>query len=161
MSASRAVSIGGALGALLWAAPAAARAPEGFGIGVIGGDPEALVSWAWRPGDEWYLQGSAGWDLRDDAVHATVDYVLQPMILDVPDAPNVRFPLYVGVGARLRVGDGWDGEDEGLGVRVPFGISVTPTSVPLDFFLEIAPAVILFPQTEGELDGGLGVRFYF
>ena len=149
------------LALLLWSAPAAARAPGGFGIGVIGGDPEALVSWAWRQGDEWYLQGSAGWDLRDDAVHITVDYVLQPKILDVPDAPGLRFPLYVGVGARLHVGDGWGDENEGLGVRVPFGMSMMPTDVPIDVFLEIAPAVIVFPQTEGELDGGIGIRFYF
>lgn len=157
---ARAATLGITL-SLLGGAPALARPPEGLGIGVIGGDPEALLSVAWRPSDEYYIQGSAGWDLRDDAVHVTCDYVLQPMILDVPDAPNIRFPLYVGVGARLRVGDDWHGEDEGLGIRVPFGITLLPTQVPLDFFLEIAPALIVFPSTEGELDGGLGVRFYF
>lgn len=160
----------GLVSTLLWGLAATAHAsdgPYGFGIGVVAGDPSGL-SFGYRPGDEWMLQAAAGWSLVNDRLHLNVDYLYNITILQAPDAGGVSFPVYVGVGGRLRLGDDWDDDwdndgwdDEGVGLRVPIGIAVLPDRAPFDVFLEIAPAIILIPETEGEVDGGIGARFYF
>jgi len=155
------------LGAALWCPSAlASDGPYGFGIGVVAGEPSGL-SLAYRPGDQWMLQAAAAWSFPNNRLHLNLDYLYNITILDAPELGDVRFPVYVGIGARLRMGDDWDRnwdgdwDHEGLGVRVPIGIALLPDRAPFDVFLEIAPALILIPATEGELDGGIGARFYF
>lgn len=155
------------LASTLWCPSAlAAGDPYGIGVGVVAGDPSGL-SFAYRPGDQWMLQAAAAWSFTADRLHLNVDYLYNITLLEPPDVGDVRFPVYVGVGARVRIGDNWsrnwDGswDHEGLGVRVPIGIALLPRRAPFDVFLEVAPAIILVPETDGELDGGIGARFYF
>lgn len=50
----------------------------------------------------------------------------------------------------------------GLGVRVPLGIEFRPEGLrALGLFGEIALRLQIVPYAYGELDGGIGVRFYF
>ena len=143
--------------------PALHGPPDGFGVGVVLGDPSGL-SLAFRPGDPWFIQAAAGWSLVRDSLHVSADYCMNVVILDTPDLPRMRFPVYVGVGGRLRLGENggrWDDDEPGLGVRVPVGMTLLPTDVPIDVFVEIVPVLQLFPETDGTLDGGIGARFYF
>lgn len=154
--------------ALPGVAAAATGDPYGFGLGVVIGDPTGL-SFAYRPGDDWTLQAAAGWSLTRERLHLNVDYLYTLVVLEPPETPQLAFPVYVGVGGRLRVDDdgGWDDDwdddwdDEGLGIRFPIGMAMLPKQVPFDVFVEIAPAVNLIPETEGGFDGGIGARFYF
>lgn len=143
---------------------------SGVGLGVVVGDPTAL-SLAWRPGDTWYLQAALGWNLNSDRFALNVDYLMTLTTLHSADAGSVSFPIYVGVGGRMRVDDDdwddwgdddWDNdEDSSLGLRVPVGLSILPTKIPMDFFVELAPVVELIPATDLDLDAGIGARFYF
>ena len=80
---------------------------------------------------------------------------------------NVRgkFPVYAGVGGRLKLkeenrGKGRNDSDVLLGVRVPFGISYLFADMPIDLFFEIVPILDLVPDTDLDLNAAIGARFY-
>lgn len=137
------------------------RSPQGFGLGVVLGDPTGL-SFAWRPNEAWLVQAHVGWSLTNERLRLSADYLWNFAHLNAPGAPALDFVPYVGVGGRARIGDD-DHHDHGtgIGVRVPVGMAMLPSDVPIDVFLELAPVLLLFPDTDFELDGGLGARFYF
>lgn len=66
-----------------------------------------------------------------------------------------RVPFYFGFGGRVVLG-----EDAVLGARFPFGIGKTLDNTPVEFFLEIVPILDLAPDTEFDLNGAVGVRYY-
>lgn len=71
---------------------------------------------------------------------------------------SIPIPLYYGVGAQyLYVRD----VDSYIGIRGTFGAAIEPRSIPFDFFLELSPALWLFPEPDFDLQGGLGARFWF
>lgn len=143
------------------AANAFNRSPQGFGVGVVLGEPTGL-SLAWRPNEAWLIQGHVGWSLSNERLRLNVDYLINLAHLNAAGAPNLDFTPYVGIGGRARIGDDdRHDHDTGIGVRVPVGMAMLPSNVPIDVFLELAPVVLLFPDTDFELDGGLGARFYF
>ncbi|MCK6548224.1 hypothetical protein L6R52_20420 [Myxococcota bacterium] len=65
---------------------------------------------------------------------------------------------YVGIGGHLGVRED---DDAFLGLRIPLGLSLMISSVPLEVFAEIAPGMGVLPRTAALIDGGLGLRFYF
>ena len=73
--------------------------------------------------------------------------------------------FYWGVGALVSQGasvvddSGWRGAD--VGARAPFGIELTLRSVPLQFFAELAPSVLLLPNVALGLMGAFGARWRF
>jgi hypothetical protein len=137
------------------------HAPGGLGLGLVAGNPSG-ISWALRSGGDSYFQGAVGWSLSDDRLETSLDYCRTLETLDVPEAPNLTFPIYVGLGGHLQIGDGEYREDEaGLGLRVPVGLAMVPRSFSADVFLELAPSMRLFPETDFTLDAGLGARIYF
>ena len=46
-------------------------------------------------------------------------------------------------------------------MRVPFGIAYLAATVPLEFFLEIVPVLDLVPDTDVDIEGAIGFRYYF
>jgi hypothetical protein len=75
---------------------------------------------------------------------------------------------WFGLGARYAVGRTPLHSDVPLhntgdhfGIRVPFGISYVTRGVPVEVFVEIAPALGFIPNPLAALDGGLGVRVGF
>lgn len=139
------------------------------GLGVVLGDPTAL-SMAFRPNDDWYIQGALGWNLTTDRVALNVDYCMTLATLQAEGSSGVTFPFYVGIGGRLRIDDDdwddwddddWDDDDSSLGIRVPVGLGLMPPKAPLEFFVELAPVVELIPGTDLDFDAGIGGRFYF
>jgi len=48
-----------------------------------------------------------------------------------------------------------------VGVRIPVGINYIFAKAPLDIFLEIVPMLELVPRTEFNLNGGIGIRYFF
>lgn len=143
--------------------PGLAGAPDGFGLGVVLGDPSGL-SFAWRSGDRGLIQGAVGWSAITDRLELNGDYLLNAVIFDSEATPRVRWPLYVGLGGRLRLGDADKRGDDsvlGLGARVPVGITCLPRDLRLDAFLELVPILDLYPETIVRLDAGIGGRIYF
>jgi hypothetical protein len=142
--------------------------PEGFGMGIVLGEPTGL-SFAYRTGEWTNIQAGLGWSFSNSRIHLTGDYTRNLFIARPEETPDVRFPIYVGVGGRVKLGfdeddDNNRGKDEAsnsIGVRFPIGAAVLPTTQRLDVFLEVAPVLQLVPSTAFGLDGALGARIFF
>jgi hypothetical protein len=64
--------------------------------------------------------------------------------------------FYAGVGPRF---ESIDHHDDEFGIRVPFGMSYLFQRSPIELFGEIVPVFVLSPDTDTEVDAGVGVRF--
>jgi hypothetical protein len=136
----------------------------GLGLGVIVGEPTGL-SGIRRMESGNAIDGAVAWSIPDARLHLHADFLHEFLTFSDPTWPGVLMPLYLGLGARFRLG--FDASDADaprssvLGVRVPVGFSVIPDEYPLDAFIEVAPTVGLWPATRLDLDAGFGVRFFF
>lgn len=146
-----------------------AGAEDGFGVGVILGEPTGVSVKKWISG-ETAIDGAAAWSFSDDEsfqIHA--DYLIHKFgILKAPKVSG-RLPVYFGVGIRVKFedeDDSWKGHDDEdddvrVGVRIPFGISYLLAKEPVEFFAEIVPILDLAPDTDADLNAAVGARFYF
>lgn len=141
---------------LLWCAyPAhAQRAPGDIGLGGQIGEPSGVTLKVYNPRSVSY-DVLAAWDLDDFFflnAHALYERHLG-------DTPNVHF--FFGPGGFIGVNDRPRGEEDDAvaGISGTFG---------LDFLIErfeiygqITPRLEVVPETEGDIGGGLGLRYYF
>jgi hypothetical protein len=67
-------------------------------------------------------------------------------------------PVYVGIGGRLKL---QESNEDKFGVRFPVGLAYEFAGVPIDVFLEVVPIWDAALSYDFDLEGGLGVRFYF
>lgn len=150
--------------AALLAGMAHASPQNGFGLGVVIGEPTGL-SLAWQSPAQ-TIQSHLSWSLERNWIRVNVDYL--KTVAEIPtDGPAL--PLYVGIGGALAAHDDDWGDDNdwydddyaAFGARIPLGMRLLPRQVPIDVFLEVAPVVYLIPSTDVDIDLGLGVRFYF
>jgi hypothetical protein len=174
-----------ALVAALFALSANAGAREApshpFGLGLVLGEPTGLTAKLYLSAP-FALQLGLGWidTFNDeDGLYVNVDFIWHPAVLT--RQPAFTMPFYIGVGGRLYqhhwgdyyVDHVWYSEhDTRFGARVPFGILMDFTQVPLDIYLELAVVIDLVTFDEPPapyydrrgrvgLDGGIGVRYYF
>ena len=137
--------------AVSWSSPGQTR---GFGLGLIIGEPTGISGKYWVSREN-AVDGAIAWSFRREGrFHIHADYLDH-----FPDAihSTERFPLYIGIGARIAGGHG-----EGLlGIRFVGGIAFWPRKIPLDVFLELSPILDLIPATELSANIGLGVRYFF
>ena len=142
------------------------RNPVGFGAGFVVGLPTGL-SFAYRKdGSPIWFDAALAWRFDNGGgllLQGDVEWTLAT--LHSPEWEDIHFPVYVGVGPRFlsNVGPGVtnNGSDDYLGLRVPVGMSVYHTDVPLEGFLELGPVIKLFPTTGVGFDIVVGARFYF
>jgi hypothetical protein len=135
--------------------------PEGVGVGVILGDPSGL-SLAFRSGEHHAVQMHFGYSAFHDRVHLSADYLYNLVILETPDMAGVRFPIYIGVGGRFQsYGSDLRNDGAGIGVRIPVGLALLPRSLAIDPFVELVPTILIVPETNAGLEGGVGIRLYF
>jgi hypothetical protein len=139
------------------------RNAEGFGLGIVLGLPTG-VSLAYRPGGRVWYDGALGWSFDHGTSTVQGDVLLTLADLRTDDIPDVDFPVYLGVGPRLRLGDspyvrGRDFAE--LGIRVPIGMAFIHDRVPLEAFVELAPGIDVYPTTQAIFDAAIGGRYYF
>jgi hypothetical protein len=161
------VAVAAALLAVWVSAPQPARAAKGigaprFGLGFILGEPTGITGKLFLQ-ENHALDFILAYDITDEAFAVAVDY---HFVFDLARFSSGRMPLYVGIGGKLAVfGDKGRrhnrNEDVAFGLRVPVGLSFFFDRVPIEIFLEIAPGIRVFPDTSADVDGGIGVRFYF
>lgn len=147
------------------AAPASAQL-DGFGLGLIGGDPTGLCMKYWLSGES-ALEAIAAWSFDGDGgFFLAVDYDRHAFGLDDdPGSDLGGLYLSYGLGARMHFRedddhDEGDGDDFRLGIRIPLALVYPFEGAPVDLFLQLAPAVDLVPETELRLNGGVGARLY-
>ena len=166
-----------------------ARADGGggdFGLGLQVGAPTGISGKYYI--DRFALQFGVGVVERgwDDGTHLHVDALWHPVILT--RQAQFVMPFYAGVGLRALEDDNddfycrgnvcYDNDDDfHAGVRVPVGVLMDFTRVPLDLFLELVPTIdfvydddemVCFPEgcfydddDRFSLYASLGARYYF
>jgi len=137
------------------------HAGQWLGLGVMVGEPTGLSAKSWLSKSTAVDAGLA-WSLSGDKdLQAHGDYLIHnaTLLKDLGLPGNTLF--YYGLGGRLqlREGSGDEGKDK-LGLRIPLGASWSPAAVSVDVFLEVVPVVDLVPDTEADINGALGVRFW-
>lgn len=129
-------------------------AQEGFGVGIVLGEPSGLTAKLWLT-ESSALDGVAAWSFQDTgSFYFHADYLLH--FHDLIPAEQGIVPLYLGAGGNLALQD-----NPHIGARVPVGIEYIFQEIPVEIFLEAAPGIGIYPETELQMGGGLGVRFYF
>ena len=139
------------LGAIIFTGTAVAD--ENFGIGAVLGEPTGITGKLYLT-EHSAVDATLSWSFIKDKLSVHADYLQHfNQIFGADIDPIVG---YAGLGGMIELK-----ENPEIGVRIPLGISYTLSEVPLEFFFELAPIVLLAPETSGDLAGGLGARYYF
>ena len=129
------------------------HAQKNFGIGIIAGDPTGLSA-KFYTGHANAFDFAAAWSFKGDGhLLLQADYVWHSPLSKTSSG---LFALYYGIGGRVIFSD-----DPNVGVRIPVGIDYVFSNAPVDIFVEVVPVLDLIPSTDFDLNGGIGVRFWF
>ena len=148
--------------ALALAAPAMAQSSKGdnkyAGVGFIVGEPTGLSA-KFFLNNEHALQFGLAWSLDGaNELHLQGDYIWHRYgLIDLKNGDEM--PLYFGVGGRFIFSEG--DKDDIFGIRFPVGLDYLFTNYPFDIFVEIVPILDLTPDSDFDLEGALGARFWF
>lgn len=140
--------------------PALTWAQSQIGIGAIIGNPTG-VSGELVMNDQEAIDMALAWSSGSDAgMHVHGDYLLtRPQI---GKAGTMPVDLYYGIGARFMfIRNGKHEDKVAFGPRAPLGVAMRTQDPNLKFFAELALVLDLVPDTEADLDIGIGVRYYF
>ncbi len=124
---------------------------KGIGVGAILGEPIGASVKAWLT-DNTAIDGAlayANWSDSGFQIHS--DYLWHNF-----DWLGARFPVYFGVGARIKFAD-----DTQFGFRGPIGVSYMLDQAPVDVFGEIAPIFDVAPGLRVEWSFAVGARYWF
>ena len=141
---------------------------EGFGIGIIIGEPTGLSAKKWISKTT-AIDAAAAWSFTDfNSFQLHVDYLWHNYdLIKTKELPG-QLSVYYGIGGRIKLksgngGNGKDNKDEDtrLGVRVPVGLSYTLKENPVELFAEVVPLLDVVPETKLGIGLGIGARYYF
>ena len=127
-----------------------------FGVGVMAGVPTGLT-FKYNADPDLSIDGGLGWKTSGDNEFHIYSTVIHHFY-DVINVPEGKLPLYFGGGLR------WirrQNKDNKFGIRLPVGVEYQFKKLPLGAFVELAPVLNLKPDTEFDLEGGIGIRFFF
>ncbi len=127
---------------------------KGFGLGIVLGAPTgiSMKSWVSHTGA---VDGAVGWGYENGGfIHVHADYLVHNFKLI--SVNQGQLPLYFGIGAKLVFAN-----EPIFGARIPLGINYIFGDAPLDLFGEIVPGLNLIPSTDFDLEGGIGIRYWF
>lgn len=129
---------------------------NGFGLGLMLGEPSGLNAKLWT-GSRTALGGGVAWSNQEHSgITANVDFVWH--VHNMVDLDRDILPFYYGVGVRYRSLD--DGEDI-FGVRIPLGLNYLFAGSPFDLFFELAPVIDLAPEQDFDFNVVVGGRYFF
>lgn len=131
---------------------------DAFGLGIIVGEPTGISAKKWLNSNN-AVDGAVAWSVNKNArfqIHA--DYLYHRSYLLSADHTNDTIPVYFGLGARMRFAE--NGDDV-IGVRFPVGLAGMLGNSPFEAFVEIVPIMDLAPATDFDLNGAIGLRFWF
>lgn len=136
------------------------------GVGVILGDPTALSLKHFIGPDA--IDGGLSFGHHEILLYG--DYLKHfPGRLGKQNAFVANLTPYVGVGPVFAFGDNDrkhhfidDNDDDfAFGARIPFGAEWMSREIPLGISLEIVPGIVVVPETDAFVQGGLAIRYYF
>ncbi|MEE9442841.1 MAG: hypothetical protein V3V99_09270 [candidate division Zixibacteria bacterium] len=128
-----------------------------FGLGIIIGEPTGPSFKLWT-GGKTALAGAAAWSLDEkNSFHLHLDYLVHNFT--AIKVQKGELPVYFGIGGRMKFGEGPD--DDIIGVRIPVGLEYLPVNTPLGIFFELVPVLDLNPKTDVDIEGAIGIRYFF
>jgi hypothetical protein len=131
---------------------------DGFGLGIITGEPTGISFKFWTSGNS-AIDGAAAWSLSDEnSLHLHADYMIHEFSLI--DVEKGQLPVHYGIGGRIKVRDD-DDKDDVIGIRFPVGLTYLFEEAPFDLFLEVVPVMDVAPDTELDFNAALGGRYWF
>ena len=145
---------------LLATAPAQAQTTT-FGLGAIIGEPTGIGMKLFLSsgnaldfGVAWSLDGANDLHLQGDYIYHNYDLIA---------VEQGQMPLYFGIGARMKIREDEAGKDhdDTFGIRFPVGLAYVFDNAPFDIFLELVPILDLVPDSDFDLNGAIGGRFWF
>lgn len=134
----------------------AGRNDQGFGLGLILGEPSGIDGKLWL-GQDTALDAAVAWSTSNNTnlwLHA--DYVWHKW--DVITVQKGRLPLYVGIGGRVAFRESGD---DYFGARIPVGLDYMFENSAFDIFFELVPIVDFAPDLEIRFGAAIGGRFFF
>jgi hypothetical protein len=151
------------LGLFLGAAatPAQAQRTSGaVGLGGQVGEPSGLTLKFYNEASPSY-DFLAAWSLVDDNFflngHALWNYDIQAENLDA----DQQLEWFVGPGGFLRIIEDDPNDDEAqIGISGTIGLNFI-LDQRFEFFGQITPRIAVIPDTDGDVGGGIGFRYYF
>jgi hypothetical protein len=121
---------------------------EGFGFGVMLGEPTGVSLISWLGGAN-ALDLVAAWSFQNEgSLYLHTDYQFHSFV----ERP---LTVFFGAGGFVRLED-----DPAFGFRIPVGLTYLFENAPFDVFIEAAPGMTLVPATAFTINGGIGFRFY-
>ena len=139
--------------------------PKGkdFGFGIMLGEPTGLTAKLWTSRDNAFAFNVGNFRIG-------ADYLWH---FNAFNSKIVN--MYSGPGIAIGIGEsgGWwyhnknkvwfreDNDDIGFGVRGVFGINIVPRNTPLEIFGELGVMIGLLPGTFTNVEGAIGIRYYF
>lgn len=106
-----------------------------------------------------------GWEYFDENGRDGYAHLTYLLNLGVARGRSVIVPFRVGIGGVVTGGDGSFGNELDVGVRAPFEVGFRFRRTPLEIYGEIAVRLTLLDDNDNnddvDLDGGIGLRFYF
>jgi len=141
---------------ILFATNALAFERKGFGIGIMAGDPSGLTA-KFMMDNTSGIDFAVGWSTSgSDEYYFSSDYLFH--LYDVVKIAELVSPLYLGGGIRYINRE--KGENK-FGLRIPVGIEFLFLNNRLGAFGEVVPLMDLKPDTEFDMEFGIGIRFFF
>ena len=127
-----------------------------FGLGIIVGEPTGIgMKTHLSSGNA--LAFAIAWSVeKDNELHVQGDYLYHNY--DLITVEEGEMPLYFGIGGRIKLNED---KDDNVGIRFPVGLDYIFANAPFDIFLEIVPILDLAPDTEFDLNGAIGGRYWF
>ncbi len=133
-----------------------ALADDGFGLGVIVGEPTGISGELWLT-QSTAVDAAAAWSFSgpDDSFLIQSDYLFYNMGL-FDGIKTGTLALYFGMGGRIRFAS-----ETQVGIRVPIGLDYLFESAPVDIFFEVVPILDLVKETEFDFNAAIGARYFF
>ncbi|MDF1576216.1 MAG: hypothetical protein P1P86_13590 [Bacteroidales bacterium] len=127
---------------------------EGFGLGVVFGEPTGLSAKVWTSHKTAFDAALAWSFIGSGFLHLHADFLVHNF--ELIEVSEGRLPFYFGLGAFINLSS-----NPGLGARIPFGLAYHFETAPLEIFAELTPGLSLLPATDFYYGGGTGIRYYF
>ncbi|MDR2876987.1 MAG: hypothetical protein LBV36_02965 [Chromatiales bacterium] len=149
------------------ASGAAQAQQEGFGVGMIIGEPTGVSLKGWLNNTRAVDMGLAWSFSENNSMQLHGDYLLHDFNLLRPTNLDGRVAVFYGVGGRIKFEHGGDDknarnhDDTLVGVRVPVGVSYYPANMSVELFGEFVPVLDIIPDTKFDLNLAIGGRYYF
>lgn len=126
----------------------------GFGIGGQVGDPTGITL---RVGGATALDLAAGWNLSNDAIFAQGHVLMGRTGIGAPPA---SLQLFYGPGLFVGVNDRGRDRDDDMAFGISFNTGLSYFAGPIELFGQLTPRLQLVDETDFNLGGAIGLRFY-